>query len=196
MALSIIGLYAGCTSNTETETTATTTTTVTGTGAMGPCFNNIPDGQCLPDGEVNAEPCECEDCTATAKCNDGCNDDGICDLGSEDCSCGDCFFKVPECSPDTQGCIGDDDGACQADEACTCGDCTDTPGCQSCDDNGVCNNVFEGCSCADCSGQCGSSGPGPTSSPASSSSAGGAGGVGGMGGVMNGVGGMGGLGGN
>src|SRR5690606_32911244 len=80
VALSIVGLYAGCTTNTATETGDPTTTTVTGTGAMGPCYSNIPDGQCLPDGEPNAERCACADCAGTAKCNGGCSDDGDCNL--------------------------------------------------------------------------------------------------------------------
>jgi hypothetical protein len=189
-ACSIVVIYSGCTSNQETETTETTTTTVTGTGAGGPCFNNLPDNLCIANGP-NEEGCDCSDCEPLAKCTGGCSDDGTCDA-NEDCSCNDCYQLVPNCSPEDFGCDNEDEGVCQPGESCTCPDCTNTPACggENCSDNGVCNPIFEGCSCADCAGQCGSGpgpgaggGPGSGGAPAGSGGFGGAPPMGGFGGI-------------
>jgi hypothetical protein len=172
--------YGGCSKNEETKApTVSATVSVTVGGGGPPCHAGEPDGVCFGD---DSESCECEDCTLAPKCTGGCTDDGNCAYdpdnggGPEDCSCADCWQKVPACAPNTDGCIDDEDNPnqCESNEDCTCPDCTGTEGCTgNCFDNGQCVPAFENCDCADCAGQCGS---GPSSSSAGGMGGGGAGG--------------------
>ena len=199
----LLAAYLGCNNdaNTETNASATAGPAVTGAGAgSGACQYNVPDGEC------NApETCECLDCPMAAKCTERCNDNGMCEFGGnvagngptgEDCSCVDCYNKVPECSTEANDCSNDPDendvpqNLCTATERCTCPDCTDQPACTgSCENNGICNPAFEGCSCSDCANHVDCGGTGPTSSSTTASStvastvaSTGAGGTGGAGG--------------
>ncbi|MBI4703572.1 MAG: WVD2 family protein [Deltaproteobacteria bacterium] len=121
------------------------------TGGSGPgstCHGGVPDGWCVAQGP-HAEDCDCEDCRALARCAGGCVDDGVCALGQgDDCSCADCFFKVPDCAPSEGSC--NVDGQCTVYESCTCSDCREEPSCSQCVDNGVCVPWLESCKCADC----------------------------------------------
>ena len=190
-------VYAACESGAvPNDTTTTFTSTATGSGGGSSCFNHQPDGWCVSAG-ANVEGCDCEDCTAGARCGGHCTDDGTCDPGSgEDCSCPDCYLTADfgdpyylDCTPGTSGC-DDDDGAnlCTFNEPCVCPDCTATAFCMdNCVDNGTCVAFSEGCACADCAGEpeCGGS---TTSSTTTTTSTGG----GGAGGTSSGGGGAGG----
>jgi hypothetical protein len=181
----VLVVYVGCTNDADNDAASSTTVgPLTGAGAgSNACLNNVPDGRCYAP-----ETCACQDCTiSSAKCNDRCVDDGTCDFQppqddnpdapvAEDCSCADCWNKIPQCSPNTaENCdpdIDEDSGEalhlCTTSERCTCEDCTDTPACTgNCEDNGTCNTATEGCACADCAGH---SDCGGSSSPASSTS--------------------------
>lgn len=199
----LLAAYLGCNNdaNNNASASASVGPAVTGAGAgSGACQYNVPDGDC------NApETCECLDCPTAAKCTERCNDNGMCELGGnvagmgptgEDCSCVDCYNKVPECSTQTSDCNPDFDedqmmnlNLCTATERCTCPDCTDEAACSAaCENNGVCNTAFEGCSCSDCSNHvdCGgtmtNSSSSASSTVASSVASTGAGGAGGAGG--------------
>ncbi|MEM9875724.1 MAG: hypothetical protein AAF928_12570 [Myxococcota bacterium] len=171
---------AGC-DGSDAAPTSTSSVATTGaggstgtTGGPGACSQGgQPNGTCIPSGPA-AETCDCPDCASAALCTGNCNDDGQCDFeGGEDCSCGDCFFRVADCSPQIGADDCDEEPGCQPGEACTCPDCTDTPFCRdNCFDNGECVPWFEGCACADCC-----NGGGPTST--TTTTTGGAGGAGG-----------------
>lgn len=189
--LTVVAAFVGCGSDEETGGSAAATSSVAGVGGgvNEACNEGGPDGYCVTEGAAE-EPCTCADCTATARCVGGCQDNGVCDFeGGEDCTCTDCLGKVPECPPYNVGC-NDGDGICELTEDCTCDECTNTPRCtDNCVDNGACVPYLEGCSCADCQGTdaCGGSSSNTTttttttSTTSTSASTTGAGGGGGSG---------------
>src|SRR5690349_6366616 len=81
----------------------------------------------------------------TASC-DNMMADGMCS-NPEPCTCDDCV-ESPKC-----GACDTADTACTTDDACTCAECDTDDFCSdptNCDNNGECNQFFEGCICADC----------------------------------------------
>lgn len=210
-SLALLTAYLGCSSDNPAQTTGVggAGPAVTGAGAGSTCQSGFPDGLCIADGPA-AEDCTCEDCAIRAICNDGCINDGTCtadvDDSTEDCTCPDCYNIVDRdgarCSPRTNGC--DDDPGCQTRESCLCGDCTSSPDCGECNNDGICTDYKESCACADCASECGSSGPGPGPGPGPGAGGGGNGSggnggnpsTGGAGGAPGGAGGTAGGGGN
>ncbi|MCA9621249.1 MAG: hypothetical protein KC731_19640 [Myxococcales bacterium] len=193
------GCNASCGTNNATETTSSSSGSTVSAGGGPACYGGAPDGECIGNGPQQ-ESCDCPDCAASARCNGRCNDDDNCQYSTdqenpgEDCSCADCYLIVNECVPQVGDCTnGEGEDGCEVGEPCTCADCTDTAFCtDNCVNDGVCVSAYEGCSCADCAGQCGN--PVTTSSTTTTTGAGGMG-SGGMGaaGGMGGAGAAGGM---
>lgn len=78
----------------------------------------------------------------------GCLVDDTCSAAQgEACTCADCTMSG------VCGFCDADQAACDPAEACTCNSCDADPYCMdptNCTDDGFCNQLFEGCVCADC----------------------------------------------
>ncbi|AKT39851.1 hypothetical protein [Chondromyces crocatus] len=117
----------GCTGGDDLNADATVSVSVGGsTDTRFVCNGGRADGYCNARGG-NPEPCECSDCTLTARCQQTCNNDGVCTYdpdnpSDEDCTCDDCYGSHPRCPP-----LADcnNNGTCEPNEGAGCGDCDD-----------------------------------------------------------------------